>query len=125
SEVYTIEAPNLVEAIEAGDFDSKTLDLVLPLKILEEKEVDTLALGCTHFPLVSSIIKEALSDNILVLDSGEAIARQVKRVLEANDEIKEKGSGKTLFYTTKDNQGFIKMIEKYLGENNTPSLLDI
>ncbi|MDX1607985.1 MAG: glutamate racemase [Candidatus Spechtbacterales bacterium] len=125
-DVYTIAVPNLVEIIEEGKFHARTLELVTPLKILQKKEVDTLALACTHFPLLSDTIKDVVGEEILVLDSGEAIARQVMRVLEANEQLKSGDKpGETLFYTTKDNKNFDEMLKKYLNEEYRSKLINI
>ncbi|NOH81868.1 glutamate racemase [Vibrio sp. RE86] len=62
----------------------KCVDLVELKQILStiESKVDVAVLGCTHFPLIKEEIQAVLSDKVLLVDSGEAIARRVEDLLE-------------------------------------------
>ncbi len=77
--------PGLVEQIERGKKDdTKTLEMLnLWLKPMREKGVDTIVLGCTHYPLVSKQIESIMHNNVHLLHTGAAIA---KRVIELNDQ---------------------------------------
>ncbi|MDW2173193.1 glutamate racemase, partial [Vibrio sp. 1567] len=55
-------------------------------------KVDVAVLGCTHFPLIKSEIQQVLGSNVVLIDSGEAIARRVKALLSC-DELEEKEEG--------------------------------
>ncbi|OYY75286.1 MAG: glutamate racemase [Gammaproteobacteria bacterium 28-57-27] len=73
--------PGFVEHVELGDIDSPaTLDLVARhLAPLLQSGVDTLVLGCTHYVYLRTAIQQVAGGNVLVLDSSEAVARQVAR----------------------------------------------
>ncbi|MEX0877492.1 MAG: glutamate racemase [Candidatus Spechtbacterales bacterium] len=115
-EVYVIACPNLVEEIETGNFKESSAALSKPLSILLSKDVDTLALGCTHFPLITETIKIITGKKIKVLDSGDAIARQTKKVLKANKSLNNSNKkGQTLFYTTAKSQNFDIIASRYAG----------
>lgn len=86
-EVIVQPCPGLVEAIESGRPESRTLqqmlrDYILPLI---EQGVDTLILGCSHYPLVIDQIRSIAGRDILILETGSAIAEQLKRQLHQHN----------------------------------------
>jgi glutamate racemase len=52
------------------------------LKNLSKKEIDTLILGCTHYPLLKNVIQNSVGKHVRLIDSGKETAREVKRILE-------------------------------------------
>lgn len=107
-EVLNIGTDKLVPLIEKGE----SVDSILP-KILEPfKKVDVLALGCTHFPLIKDKIQKILGSKVSVLDSGPAIARQVRRVLTQNKMLSNNKRAKHSFYTTGDGKLYDMEAEK-------------
>ncbi len=86
SDVTVISQPclGLVEEIEKGDFNSATLRRLLRQYIepLLQADIDTLILGCTHYPLVVSLIAELVGENVAIVDSGSAVARRVQQQLQ-------------------------------------------
>ena len=48
-------------------------------------EIDYLVLGCSHYPYLIPLLKEILPENVQIIDSGEAVARQTKSILSKND----------------------------------------
>ena len=90
--VTNVGTNELVPRIERGAWSTELPD-VLPavLAPFRDAEVDALVLGCTHYPLLREEISEFLGPDVAVVDSGEAIARQVGRVLEANGLQNESG----------------------------------
>jgi glutamate racemase len=79
----------LADQIEFGELDSQETAAMLKRYIapLLAQGADTLVLGCTHYPLVQAsierVIAEAGADNVALVDTGEAVARQLGRLLEA------------------------------------------
>jgi glutamate racemase len=100
-EVANIGSENLVSLIEKMDFE--TLDRVLKqeLKVFRAADIDVLALGCSHFPLIKDQIQQILSD-VLILDSADAVCRQVERVLTRNGSLSSSYDSSYTFYTTGD-----------------------
>lgn len=84
-EVYTQPVAGLVEAIEAGRAgDERTREVIRrSLRPLLEKGIDTLVLGCTHYPLVHGAIAGECGPGVAVIDTGEPVARQLQRRLKA------------------------------------------
>ncbi len=76
--------PGLVERIEAGDLASEqTRRLLLSLlRPLMHQGMDTLVLGCTHYPFITPLIRALIGDDIAIIDSGDAIARELERQLQ-------------------------------------------
>jgi len=99
------EGKGLVELIEAGEIDSPEMRnlLVTFLNPMLEENIDCLVLGCTHYPYLIPILKEILPSNVNIIDSGEAVARQTKTVLEQNNLLtKVNDNPEHLFYTNTD-----------------------
>jgi len=85
--VVEIEGRGLVELIEAGKLASPQMKNLL-LKLLEPffiNKIDYLVLGCSHYPYLIPILKELLPKEVVIIDSGEAVARQTESILEANN----------------------------------------
>ncbi|MBU9172361.1 glutamate racemase [Burkholderia gladioli] len=74
----------LVEAIERGDTGSPALRALLDgyLEPMLAAGADTLVLGCTHYPFLDATIRELTQDRLTLIDTSEAIARQLARVLD-------------------------------------------
>ncbi|TDT38728.1 glutamate racemase [Maribacter spongiicola] len=77
----------LVEMIENGNLQSDELYQLLEgyIKPMLEKGMDYLVLGCTHYPYLIPLLKKMLPENVTIIDSGQAVARQTKTVLEENE----------------------------------------
>jgi glutamate racemase len=81
------QGTGLVELIESGQLNSDTtLDLLKSfLRPMLDQGIDHLVLGCTHYPYLIPVLKEILPEHVKIIDSGEAVARQTKAVLEKYD----------------------------------------
>ena len=73
----------LVELIENGQLHSKEMTSLLQkhLSVFQQCNIDHLVLGCTHYPYLIPQIQEMIGPNITIIDSGNAVAKQTKRVL--------------------------------------------
>ncbi len=98
--VVSVGSTRLVEIAEmklrGQDISLSEVSEILNPFIIAEREhnLDTLILGCTHFPLLSSILDKILPQSITLVDSSSAIARQVINVLNIEDNIGHKSSSK-------------------------------
>lgn len=74
----------LVDLIESGNMQTLEMTKLLNkyLQPLLEKNIDHLVLGCTHYPFLIPQIKKIIGDKVIILDSGKAIAKQTKVILE-------------------------------------------
>lgn len=82
-QVVTQPCPGLVELIEAGDLHSPAVRQLLQgyLDPLLAAGCDTIILGCTHYPFLKPLLKQMLGDDISLIDTGAAVARQLQRLL--------------------------------------------
>jgi glutamate racemase len=80
-EIITQGCPGLVEQVEQGELDSKlTLELLEQFTLpLLARGADTLILGCTHYAFLAPPIQEIVGNNIVLVDTGAAVARQLQR----------------------------------------------
>lgn len=95
----------LVELIESGDIDSKEMDELLLeyLQPMREQNIDALVLGCTHYPYLIPKIRKITGNDIKIIDSGEAVARQTKNILHIKNRLhKEKRQTSHQFIINQD-----------------------
>lgn len=95
----------LVELIETGDLNAVALRKLLTqyLEPMIAADIDYLVLGCSHYPYLIPLIKEILPNDVELIDSGLAVAKQTKAILEKNKLINEKNEDREIsFYTNKD-----------------------
>lgn len=104
--VYSISCPKLVPLIEKGIFTGKQMQDVLHqyLDFFIDKNIDTLILGCTHYPLVSKEITKLLP-NVTQISSSDCLANNIKDYLINNDELSDKYIN-DIFYTSGDVKTF-------------------
>ena len=85
--VVEVIGTGLVPLIEAGRIDSEEMTSLLKqyLEPMLTAGVDHIVLGCSHYPYLIPRLRELLPEEVRIIDSGEAVARQTKVVLEKND----------------------------------------
>ena len=95
------EGKGLVELVEAGEINTPETKILLQkfLDPMLEQNMDCLVLGCTHYPYLIPVLKEILPAHITIIDSGEAVARQTKTVLENEGLLSEEKKGEDIFYS--------------------------
>ena len=114
--VYTMPCPGLVELVEAGKNEGGEVEAVLRrfLAPLLGKGVDTLVLGCTHYPFLIPLIRSLAGSGVCIIDTGAAVARQVARVTEQmNPAGTGAGPGKEQFFTSGD-PGAVEAVVRHL-----------
>jgi glutamate racemase len=116
ADVQVVARPGtgLVEMVEGGRLSGDALRGVLEpvLAPFREAEVDTLVLGCTHYPFLASAIGEVLGPDVRLVDSAPAIARQTRRVLEERGLLAEGGEGRVRVLTTGDPAGVGEVVAR-------------
>ncbi len=113
--VLTIGETHLEDLIEEGRRDSEEVMGILndELKPLLGKNVDAIALGCTHYPFVKNQIQNIVGKDVLVADSGGAVARRLKQVLE-NERLLSTQKQNDMFFTTGNKIKFETVAKKLL-----------
>jgi glutamate racemase len=117
-EVVTRACPLFVPLAEEGWVDNEVARLTARIYLngLKEEGVDTLVLGCTHYPLIKGIIAETMGDGVKLVDSAEETARAVADILQGRDLLRppsEKGNHH--YFVTDVPAGFIKVGNRFLG----------
>ena len=86
TEIFKMPAPDLVTLVERGIVNGQEAEFAVDryLQPLLRKGIDTLILGCTHFPFLRPLIEQRGGAHLKIIDTGAAIARQTLRVLEKN-----------------------------------------
>lgn len=83
---------------------------------LRDAGIDTLVLGCTHYPILRRVIEEVLGDGVTLIDSGAALAEEVAQMLEANQLTRQDRAPRTeRFFVTDSAQRFRRVAELFLG----------
>jgi glutamate racemase len=97
--------PGLVGQIEQGDLNGPRTRAILEEALLPmlEKNIDTVVLGCTHYPFVIPLIEEIVGEGVRVIDPAPSVARQVRRLLETGGGKRPTGGvGSVRFFTSGD-----------------------
>ncbi|PJA07805.1 MAG: glutamate racemase [Flavobacteriales bacterium CG_4_10_14_0_2_um_filter_32_8] len=112
--IFEVEGAGLVALIEAGKIEATKPLLKKYLQPLINQDVDHIVMGCSHFPFLIPIIKSIVPAHIQIIDSGEAVAKQTKNILEQHHLLNTTNTGNHVFYTNGNLpllQSFLKQIE--------------
>ncbi|MFZ5523512.1 MAG: glutamate racemase [Pseudomonadota bacterium] len=103
-EIVTQGCPGLVEQVEQGELNGvRTRELVERYTSpLLARGADTLILGCTHYPFLAPLIRDVVGDNIALVDTGAAVARQLMRRIESELPGRVPGDAIEQFFTSGD-----------------------
>ncbi|MDR1511702.1 MAG: glutamate racemase [Endomicrobium sp.] len=111
-EVYQQACPLLVPLVEEGWNDNEIADSIVKKYVepLLEKQIDTLVLGCTHYPLLRNILKKNVGEKITLIDSAKATAREVRNVLNKKYLFANLRNKNFLKFYVSDNPNKLKII---------------
>mgnify|MGYP005902307745 FL=1 len=114
AEIVPLPCPGLMEFVERGDLEGD--DLYKYLNILfgsvNQKKIDSVVLGCTHYPFAINAIKNVVGDDVKIFDGGEGTAREMRRRLAEAGLINNSGKkGKVKFINSKDTEEEKKLCE--------------
>ena len=120
--------PGLVQQIEKGELESSATRHILEIALrpMLENGIDTIVLGCTHYPFVIPLIQEIAGPDVRVIDPAPAVARQAARLLSPNGisrmDSRQSNNiqpGKLQLYTSGDAGRLKGMLPRFLGESGT------
>jgi glutamate racemase len=116
-EVYTRACPLLVPLAEEGWTDGPIARGVAEtyLASLRTSGIDTLVLGCTHYPLLKPVIADVMGPGVGLVDSAEETARAVGTVLTERGLARPAGTGATSFFVTDVPDRFVRIGQRFLG----------
>jgi glutamate racemase len=119
-QLFQHTCPGLVAQIEKGELDTPETRAILEDAIhpMLEKNIDTVVLGCTHYPFVIPLIQEIAGEKVRVIDPAPAVARQARHLLEAANLLTTSTDrGRIEFYTSGDAPTVQSLLPKLLGES--------
>jgi glutamate racemase len=119
-DLFQDTCPGLVQQIEQGNLDGSETRSILQKALLPmlKKDIDTVVLGCTHYPFVIPVIQEIVGQGVRVIDPAPAVAKQTGRLLEAMDMRDRSGTkGAIKFYTSGDPVALRALLPRLLGES--------
>jgi glutamate racemase len=118
-EIFSRACPLFVALVEEGETDTEMARIAARqyLASLKEARIDTLVLGCTHYPLLKGIIGETMGPEVTLVDSAEATAEETAEVLEREGLLNQGSAlGASRFYVTDAANRFHRIAERILHE---------
>ena len=123
-EITARPCPLFVPLVEAGYVDHSAPDkqeitkLVIAQYLTEIRDagVDTLILGCTHYPLIKSMIGEFMGRNVVLVDPAKTAAHHLERILSERGLKADHPAGQAHFYVSDAPDGFVQTADLFLGE---------
>ncbi len=118
-QVFAQECPLFVPLAEEGWVEHRVTEMVAKeyLFPMKQEKIDTLILGCTHYPILRNAIAAALDGSVTLIDSGEAAAGEVAGVLDANGLRNPSNQLPNLtFYVSDIPAKFAEVGERFLGQ---------
>ena len=119
--VKSVACPDFVPIVERGDFHKKQTFEIVKKNLLpfQFEEIDTLILGCTHYPLLQKQIQKAMGRRVTLINSGEETGRELSTILQYSNLLNIYAlEGKHKFFTTGDAAMFEKIASQWLDEKN-------
>ncbi|MBI5631959.1 MAG: glutamate racemase [Nitrospirae bacterium] len=117
-EVFGIPCPLFVPLVEEGWTDGQITEMVAEryLADMRQKDIDTLVLGCTHYPLLKHVLSKVMGDGVTLIDSAIETAHAISTILAAQGLTNIPGQlVRHEFYVTDSPQKFLSVGERFLG----------
>ncbi len=118
AELIGVACPGLVEFVEAGKTEGAEVEELARSYIdgLLEKGIDTLLLGCTHYPLLARVLKRIVGSDVTLVDSADSTAFAVYQLLASTGMLRGKeGAGKRRFICSGDPEAFLDAGVRFFG----------
>ncbi len=115
--ITDVACPAFVEYVERGETSGPAITEIARryLQPLIDADVDTLVLGCTHYPLLTGVISYVMGDGVTLVSSAEETAKDLYRTLIENDLLNSSGAPTYKFIATGDTESFSRLARRFLG----------
>ncbi|NDY42731.1 glutamate racemase [Dissulfurirhabdus thermomarina] len=115
--VHSRPCPLLVPLVEEGWLRTRETRMIVkkylhPLKV---RQVDTLILGCTHYPLLKEVIQAKIGRRVRVIDSSTVVARRVRDALAEGPETASTGGPRSRFFVSDLTPNTVQVVRRFLG----------
>jgi glutamate racemase len=119
AEVTAAPCPLFVPLAEEGWVDHPVTELVAReyLKEFRARDIDTLVLGCTHYPLLTPVIGRVMGPVVQLVDSALETAREMKRVIHSENMVGGKGNGSFAVVLSDTSPTFEDIARRFLGRD--------
>lgn len=117
--LYSKACPAFVPLIEEGIIENEIMDLTIRYYLddfMEEHQIDTLVLGCTHYPLIAGRLQR-IYPGVRIVSSSQEAATAVSIELEKRDMLAGQRQGENVFYASDLSENFVNMIQLILGRD--------
>lgn len=117
--IFTRACSLFVPLVESGEIEGPTLDIVIKkyLSVFKNENLDSLILGCTHYPLIERSIRKYLGKNVELINPANAAVYKLKSILDENDMLNsESEKARYEYFVTDKVADFEKVAEMFLGE---------
>lgn len=117
--VESLPCPDFVPLVESGDYEGEHAKAIVAssLNSLKNSSLDTLILGCTHYPLLSSVIGRYMGEDVQLISSGDETALEVSTILYHSNLLNQlKRKEEHLFLTTGSKEVFQKIASSWFGK---------
>ena len=116
-EITSKACPQFVEYVERGETSGAQITKIAQdyLKPLQDKKIDTLVLGCTHYPLLTGVISYVMGNDVTLVSSAEETAKDLYRVLVEKNLLNTSGKPSYRFISTGESEIFSKLARRFLG----------
>jgi glutamate racemase len=117
AEIYTRACPLLVPLVEEGWIDNDIAERTVAyyLESFKSSGIDILLLGCTHYPLLRSVIQRVLGNTVKIVDSATATAETVRGSLERLGLVRTEGRGRQSYFVTENPERFVRTGRRFMG----------
>jgi glutamate racemase len=120
--VYESACPLFVPLVEEGEVEGRIIDMVADkyLAFFDDKNLDALIIGCTHYPLITRVISKRLP-NVELVNPAYQFGRVFKKYLKAKGMVRSKKSKpKNKYYLTDITESFVNTAKTFLGKEINP-----
>jgi len=116
--ISSMACPLFVPFVEEGWLSG---DVVLSvaetyLMPLKKNHIDTLILGCTHYPLLKPVIRQVMGNRVVLIDSAKQVAVEVKKILSGEGLLNRNHTGKHKFFVSDNPEWFSSVAKRFLGK---------
>jgi glutamate racemase len=115
--VTAVACPLFVPFVEEGWLSGEVVLSVARkyLNPLKEAGVDTVILGCTHYPLLKPVIQGILGSQVTLIDSAKQVAFEIKKILASEELLNRGKGGKHKFYVSDNPEWFSSLAQRFMG----------
>ncbi|MBI4038598.1 glutamate racemase [Candidatus Daviesbacteria bacterium] len=118
-EVVSVACPLFVPITEEGFNEHEATKMIAReyLEQIKSSGVDTLILGCTHYPLLDNVIQEIMGENVVLVDSAQPTAKELKKLLEEKKLLSENSEPTYQFFITDAPDRVYQIASKFFSQN--------